>query len=204
LAQGLNKKILCFLDECGTAGDGPCYFGAVLVSARNASRIDKIFSDLLDADANEIHASTLQDEYSQALLEKLRKSIPSNSVVLLNHRPTTHQDGSPPIVYAQALIETVKVGMKRFRDDILKRSAIGNVELIIDINDHNSDATFDSEIEKARQHGLFKGVRHVAKVDSAASRMLQVADLVAYSRRWIMTKKINAAAIRQRFGIEIL
>lgn len=206
MAQSLNKKILCFVDECGTAGDGQCYFGAVLVSSRNTGRIDKQFSDLLEPNANEIHGASLKDDYCQTLLASFWKNVPSkNSLVLLNRKPTTNQDGSPPIVYAQGLIETVKVGLKRYRAQILKRSTIGNVELITDINSQNIHPDFDSVIDKAQSYdGLFRAVRHVAKIDSAASRMLQIADLVAYSRRWILTERMNAAALRQRFGIEIV
>ena len=49
MAQRLNKKILCFLDEHGTAGVGDLYLGAVLVFARQAGAVDKRFSDLLPA-----------------------------------------------------------------------------------------------------------------------------------------------------------
>jgi hypothetical protein len=43
--------------EYGTAGTGAFYLGGVIVLARDAGRMDKCFSDLLEASANEIHAS---------------------------------------------------------------------------------------------------------------------------------------------------
>ena len=36
MRPGLNKKVLCFIDEYGTAGQGPLYLGAVFVLARDA------------------------------------------------------------------------------------------------------------------------------------------------------------------------
>lgn len=50
--------------------------------------------------------------------------------------------------------------------------------------------------------GWFKGVNGVAKIDSAASRMLQLADLVAYSRKWLLDEQMSAALIHERFGIK--
>ena len=70
MALTLNKKVLFFVDEYGTAGTGVFYLGGVIVLARDAGRMDKCFSDLLQANANEIHASHLDDSYLQGLLER--------------------------------------------------------------------------------------------------------------------------------------
>ena len=61
MVERLNKKILCFLDEHGTAGAGNLYLGAVFLFARDAGAIDKRFSDLLPASAKEIRASRLDE-----------------------------------------------------------------------------------------------------------------------------------------------
>jgi hypothetical protein len=159
----------------------------------------------LAPNANEIHAGELNDDYCQTLLVNFWKNTPPDDLVLINRKPTNDQDGSPPVVYARARIETVKIGLKRFREEVLKCRTIGNAEVITDVNGHNSHCTFDAEIVRAqREDGLFRGVRHVAKIDSAASRMLQLADVVAYSRRWLIKKQLNASAIHHRLGIEIL
>lgn len=118
----LNKKILCFLDEYGTAGAGSLYLGAVIVLARDAGRMDKCFSDLLEANANEIHAVNLDDKYLQGLLQRFWMAAPRDRVV---------------------------------------------------------------------------------RLDSAASRLLQLADVVAYARKWIVAEDLNALGLRERFGIHL-
>ena len=39
-------------------------------------------------------------------------------------------------------------------------------------------------------------------LDSAASRLLQLADVVAYSRKWLVEGELSAKSLRERFGIE--
>ncbi|MCJ2106997.1 DUF3800 domain-containing protein [Methylobacterium sp. E-041] len=183
MAGQLNKKVLCFVDEYGTAGAGDLYLGATIMLAREAGRIDKCFSDRLESSANEVHAVQMDDGYLQGLLDRFWQGVPKNSILMLN-RKCGAVGGSAPTLYASALVETVKIGLKRFRSEVLKQDTIGNVDLILDINHHNSHADFDAAIEKARaESGSFRGVNSVAKIDSAASRMLQLADVVAYSRK---------------------
>ena len=120
---------------------------------------------------------------------------------MLNQK-ITPRDGEAPVLYAQAVIETVKVGLKRFHKDVLGRETIGNVDVITDVNHHNDHPLFDTEIERARKEdGRFRGVNRVTKLDSAASRLLQLADVVAYSRKWIVGADLNAIGLRERFGI---
>lgn len=204
MPQGLNKKVLCFVDEYGTAGAGDLYLGAVLVLAREAGRIDKCLSDQLEPNANEIHAVHLADGYLQGLMQRFWQTVPAGRVVMIN-RKLGIQGGQPQILYAQALVETVKIGLKRFRAEVLGRDTIGNVEVITDVNHHNSHPDFDAEIAKAQRYdGLFRGVNRVVRLDSAASRLLQLADAVAHSRKWIVGAEMNAAGLRERFGIQIM
>ncbi|MDE8347400.1 MAG: DUF3800 domain-containing protein [Acidocella sp.] len=201
MPQGLNKKILCFVDEYGTAGFGDLYLGAVFVMAFEAGRVDKCLSDLLEPSANEIHATNLADSYLQSLMQRFWTAAPPGRLVMIN-RKLGVQSGHPPVLYAQALIETVKIGLKRFRNDVLDRATIGNVEVITDANHHNGDPAFSEEIARARQRdGVFRAVNQVVQLDSAASRLLQLADAVAHSRKWIVGAEMNAAGLRQRFGI---
>lgn len=203
MAVNLNKKVLCFLDEYGTAGTGPFYLGGVIVLARDAGRVDKCFSDLLEPNANEIHAVNLDDSYLQGLLQRFWAVAPADRIVLINQKIPA-RGGSAPVLYAQAVVETVKVGLKRFQQDVLRRERIGNVDVITDVNHHNEHEAFQTEIEQAQEHnGRFRGVNRVTRLDSAASRLLQLADVVAYSRKWIVGEELNAAGLRERFGIQM-
>ncbi|MFV3464732.1 DUF3800 domain-containing protein, partial [Mycobacterium tuberculosis] len=70
---------------------------------------------------------------------------------------------------------------------------------------HNDHASFAAELERARRDdGRFRGVNRVVRLDSAASRLLQLADVVAYARKWIVAEEFNARGLRERFGIELL
>lgn len=203
MPKGLNKRVLCFIDEHGTAGAGPLYLGGVFVLARDAGRVDKAFTDLLAPNVSEVHAVQLEDGYLQGLLNRLWQAAPAGRVVLLNQKAAA-ETGPPSVIYAQAVVQTVKAGLKRFKDEVLGRETIGNVELILDRNAHNTGATFDAEIARAQaEDGRFKGVEHVVRIDSAASRLLQLADCVASARKWITNGEVNARGLRERFGIEL-
>lgn len=203
MTKGLNKKVLCFIDESGTAGSGPFQLGALFVLARDAGRLDKAFSDLLPSDANEVHAVRLSNGYLQGLLDRLRAGADLDHVVMINQQFQA-RPGTPPVVYAQAVVETVKIGMKRFRK-VLGRDSVGNVDVITDVNQHNDHPDFDAEMARARKDdGRFRGVNRVVRLDSGASRLLQLADVVAYARRWIVDGEMNAQGLREKYGIDLL
>ena len=202
MAGRLNKKVLCFVDEYGTAGKETLHLGAVLVFAREAGRLDKRFSDLLEPSANEIHAVELQDGYLQGLLHKFWAAVPRERVVMLNQKFAA-QGGEAPVLYAQAVIEIVKIGLKRFCT-VLDCSTINNVDIITDVNQHNDHPLFMKELERAQQDdGRFRGVNRIALIDSAASRLLQLADVVAHSRKWVVAGERNAQGLRDNYGIEL-
>lgn len=73
--------------------------------------------------------------------------------------------------------------MGQFRQKIrIQGRNIGNVELIMDRNGHNTYPEFMDLIQFAMQEdGRFRAVEHVTQIDSAASRMLQLSDIVAYA-----------------------
>ena len=199
MALTLNKKVLFFLDEYGTAGTGAFFFGGVIVLARDAGRMDKCFSDLLEANANEIHASHLDDIYLQGLLQRFWTGRPNDQVVLINQK-VPPKGGEAAVQYAQAVIETVKIGLRRFQQDVLRRETIGNVDVIIDANHHNQHPAFEAAMTSARAHdGRFRAVNQVTRLDSAAARLLQLADIVAYSRKWVIARDMNA--IRDRKSV---
>lgn len=198
----LNKKVLCFIDEYGTAGQDGFHLGAVLLRARDAGRVDKVFSDLLESNAGEIHASQLDDGYVQGLMHRFWEAAPQDKIMLINqHIP--RRDGDAAVLYGQAVVETVKVGLKRFRR-VLDCETIGNVELILDVNHQNELPAFEETLVDARAtDGRFRGVTRFSRIDSGASRLLQLADLVAYSRKWIVSEEMNAKGLRARFGIQM-
>jgi hypothetical protein len=203
MAKGYNKKILFFIDEFGTAGVSDLYFGGVIALAKDTGRLDKCFSDRLETNAKEIHAVTMSDEYLKDLMMRFKQTVYQENFILIN-RSVSIRQGAAPIIYAQGLIETVKVGLKLFRKEVLKSTHINNVEVITDINHHNSHPDFENEISKEKSKDReFSPVNHLARIDSAASRMLQIADIVAYSRKFIINKDLNAEQLKRDYGIHI-
>ena len=105
--------------------------------------------------------------------------------------------GTPSAMYARALVRTVASGLWIFRRGVGLPS-IGNVHVLIDFNEqHNGSGDFWNVIRDERRRGHFSGVGHVAMIDSAASRLLQLADLAAASRSW----GIDAGKLESRSGI---
>jgi hypothetical protein len=201
MAKGNNKKILFFIDEFGTAGVGDLYFGGVIALAKDTGRLDKCFSDQLKPSANEIHAVKMKDEDLKDLMIRFKQSVSQEHFILINRSVSVRQ-GAAPVVYAQGLIETVKVGLKLFKKEVLKSTHINNVEVIIDINHHNNHPDFENEISREKSKDReFSPVNHVARIDSAASRMLQIADIVAYSRKFVINGELNAEQLKRDYGI---
>lgn len=202
MPKGLNKTVLCFVDEYGTPGKGDVCFGMVTVLASNAGRLDKCFSDRLNDSANEIHAVDLDDEYLKSLMKDFYKNAPENGFTLVNRKASSRK-GTPEFIYACGLIEAVKVAILTFREDVLKISSINNVQVIVDFNNYNTHEVFKAEIAKAMsQDNKFKAVKHLASIDSAASRMLQLADIVAYSRKFINRESMSAQELHRLYGIQ--
>jgi hypothetical protein len=201
----LNKRILCFIDECGTAGEPDFALGCIMIWARDAGRADKALSDLLEPNVNELHAVNLQHEYLQSLLARFAQTETPGGMVMLN-KIGVPMVGTGPQIYASSVIEVVKIAAKQFRDENkISDQNIGNVELILDRNEQNTHPEFLAAIGRAKeQDGRFKAVTHVTQIDSAASRMLQLADIVAYARMWIRRGEDNAAGLRQNYKIRVL
>ena len=200
----LNKKILCFVDECGTAGEADFALGCVIVWARDCGRADKALSDLLEPNASELHAVDLRNAYLQGLLGRFAQTDKPEGLVLINKSGVPFE-GSCAEIYALNVIEAVKTGIGQFRKQNNWHGKIGNIDLVLDLNHQNADPAFDVLLEKARiSDGRFRAVNHVGRIDSAASRMLQLADVVAYARKWVQNGEKNAAGLRNSFGIRVL
>ncbi|MCY4304371.1 MAG: DUF3800 domain-containing protein [Aestuariivita sp.] len=77
--------------------------------------------------------------------------------------------------------------------------------MIVDANEQNGTTEFSRLIENARRHdGRFKGVTRVIPLDSAASRVLQLADVVAYSRSLVSKTEVTAKRLSETYNIELL
>lgn len=201
--MGLNKKVLYFIDEHGTAGEPHFALGAVMVWARECGKADKAFSDLLPSSANEVHASKWEAHSLQHLLTRFQQTGVPASLILMN-KACGSLHGDRPQIYAHALIDTVKTAINRFQKAQRIRN-IGNVEVITDLNAQNAHAQFRQVIDAAMNaDGRFKAVNSVSPIDSSASRMLQLADIVAHSRSWLKKPDTDAKRLREVFGIEIV
>lgn len=200
----LNKKILCFVDEYGTAGDDGFALGCAILWAHECGKADKAFSDLLPASVNEVHAANWSKPQLQSILSRFAQTEMPSGIRMLNKSSGVFVGGRPEI-YAKTLVETVKVAVKRFRSGNRVGQQINNVEVLIDINEQNSHPKFVEHIARAReQDGLFKSVTRVVAIDSAVSRMLQLADVIAHSRAWINNGEVNAKGLREAYKIEVL
>ncbi len=201
---GLNKRILCFVDECGTAGEEGFALGCVMAWARDCGRADKAFSDILEANAGEVHAVKRKKESLQSLLS-LYAQTDHPQMIMLNRLGTANA-GSRGSIYANDVVETVKTAVGQFRKlHNIRGAGVGNVELILDRNHHNTGEECLRLLEDARKNdGRFKAVDCIVQIDSAASRLLQLADVVAHSRMWIRNGEQNARRLHENFGIRVL
>lgn len=199
-----NKRILCFIDECGTAGEDGFALGCVMAWSRQSGRADKALSDLLEPNANELHATNLSKAYLQSLLARYAQT--DRPQMVLMNRLGTATEGTPSAIYATNVIETVKVAIGQFRKlNAIGGRGVGNVDLILDRNHHNCDPECQKIIATAQQNdGRFKAVNSVSQIDSAASRLLQLADVVAYARMWIHKGEDNAKGLHENYGIQVL
>lgn len=200
----LNKKILCFVDEYGTAGDDNFALGCAMVWSSECGKADKAFSDLLPQSVNEVRAAGWAKSGLQSILAQYAQASAPASLLMLNKR-SGGMVGDRPEIYARALVEMVKIGVRRFAAFNGLTRNVGNVEVIIDVNEQNAHPTFGKMIENAqRNDGLFRAVTRITPLDSAASRMLQLADVVAHARAWIDKEEENAKKLRETYKIEIL
>ncbi|WP_444463164.1 DUF3800 domain-containing protein [Rhodobacter capsulatus] len=202
----LNSKILCFVDETGTAGNADFALGFLWVFARDASKADKVFSDLLPAGFGEFHCHKLDAEFIRAILAGFAASPLAQPCLRFAYKSPISHVGCRQTIYANTLIEGVKTTSKHVRSVLLPRArGLNNVEVIVDANSQNLGKTFDEIVGKAsREDGMFKGVKRTIQLDSAASRLLQIADGVAYCRRLVERGDFKAKLLSSEFGIKVI
>lgn len=199
----LNKKVLVLIDESGTPGAPDFMLGAVAMAARDLAVAANTLAGLRPGNAGEMHAVDMEGHAARAILRDLRLAMDQRSMVLIN-KASAHHHGRRPEVYAAAVIEITKVAIRRYAacEHI---SQIGNVELILDRTEINTNATCQQAFARAQKtDGRFKAVAHVASIDSCAVPFLQVADLTAYARRWVDNEEITAKRLTAEYGIELL
>ncbi len=176
----LNKRVLVFVDEHGSPGQPGFALGCVAVYGRDAGKADKVFSDRLRDTAKEIHAAELERDYVHEILAAFAGAQRRPATMVMLNRIAREVGDTPSVLYGRTLVETVSTAHGIFK----KKACLGSVRkvhVMIDFHEqHSRSEDFWTVIGSARQnHGHFKGVSHVAMIDSAASRLLQLADLVA-------------------------
>lgn len=93
-----------------------------------------------------------------------------------------------------------------YKRESAARRDLNNVDLLLDQSQHNPHLAFDAVIARAREgRGHFSGVNGIARIDSAASRLLQLDDLVASVRKWVAPAgPMRAGNVHARFGVQIV
>lgn len=178
-----NKKIVCFVDETGTAGEGNFSLGLVFVYAQETAKVDKVFSDLLPEGFNEFHANKHDDSFVRNILRDFAAGTAQTSLLMFNYHKHILGVDCRETIYAQCVIEAVKASAKSFRKVHKMGELINNIDVVIDANSQNLGDKFAGIVREARSNdGLFRAVNSVTPLDSSISRLLQVADGVAYSR----------------------
>ncbi len=155
-----------------------------MVWSSECGKADKAFSDLLPQSVNEVHAASWAKPGLQSILAQYAQSSAPASLLMINKR-SGGLVGDRPELYAHSLVETVKIGVRRFASSNGLTRKVGNVEVIIDVNEQNAHPTFGKIIEDAqRNDGLFRAVTRITPLDSAASRMLQLKRFGLNLNRW--------------------
>ena len=85
-----NKKIVCFVDETGTAGEGNFSLGLVFVYAQETAKVDKVFSDLLPEGFNEFHANKHDDSFVRNILRDFAAGTAQTSLLMFNYHKHIH------------------------------------------------------------------------------------------------------------------
>lgn len=205
IPKGKNKRIICFIDETGTAGDENFSLGLVMAFAKDVSKIDKQFSDLMPAGFNEFHANKHENDFVFTAINSLRDNASETSLMMFSHFHRVNSEITcRETIYASVLIEAVKASSKKFRTNHKLGSFINNIEVYIDMSEHNTGPIFNKIIKEAlNSDGIFRGVNRVVPIDSSISRLIQLADAVAYMRHLAMIREIKLQDLDKQLGITV-
>jgi len=202
VTKSKNKRIICFIDETGTAGDENFSLGLVMAFSHDVAKIDKIFSDLLPVGFNEFHANKHENDFVKTTIVSFIDRSSDSSVMMFSHYKPDLRSECKETTYAKCLIESVKAATKHFRKKHKTGQHINNIDVIVDACGHNSGEIFQKLIIDAiTDDGIFRGVNKVIPLDSSISRLIQLADAIAYMRHLSRNGQITTKEISEQLKI---
>lgn len=179
-----------FIDESGDiCGDNPFYIGVLICPTAICGFLDTHITKNLPNGFGEIHGNRLKSQTIINILENIKTFNRINEVTMLNmvftkKQKSKYSDIGNTASYAKFIAAASQAALGLHKKNTRKES-INNVELVIDhcemCKDDNFRKIIDQEIQTSSGH--FKAIRDYKTLDSSASRILQVADLVTYIRR---------------------
>jgi hypothetical protein len=207
MARGLDKKVLLFADEHGTPGDASFGFGFVGVRDRDVQKVSAAFERYLTEQANsEFRSANLPPhrrvEIVRAVQARLAGSVAVSFSIaksLSGRTPPDTRRPAPKDLYVDSLTHACRrllAAVQRER----RFGRMDNVELIVDRNSLNETADFQRRF--LEEGGRLRAVRHVAVVDSAASRLLQLSDAVASMLNPAVPGSESADVLENRTGVK--
>ncbi|NTT88532.1 DUF3800 domain-containing protein [Tabrizicola fusiformis] len=204
ISKAKNKRIICFVDETGSAGDDQFSLGLVMAFAADVARVDKMFSDLLPVGFNEFHANRHDNDFVRTTIAAFQDRSADTSVMLFSHYKPDLREACKETTYAKSLIEAVKASTKKFRSSHKVGPQINNIDVIVDACEHNVGPIFQQRIASAiAEDGIFRGVNRVVPLDSSISRLIQLADAVAYMRHLSQTGAVPARELSNNLNITL-
>ncbi|EIE48597.1 hypothetical protein C357_23205 [Citreicella sp. 357] len=174
--------------------------------ASDVAKADKMFSDLLPRGFNEFHANTHGRTFVRGTIKTFSDQAAETSLRMYSHfKPDLRDEDCPQTSYARSLIEAVKAASKTFRRT---HKAIGqqinNIDVLVDMSEHNTGPIFKGIVQDAMMtDGLFRGVNSVVAIDSSVSRMIQLADAIAYLRHLAIKGEISNKELDQELRITL-
>lgn len=206
MARGLDKKVLLFADEHGTPGETDFGFGFVCVRARDAQRVSFGFERYLSKQrSSEFRSANLpptrRAEIVRAVHENLDDSVSvsfSVSKAPAQRASDFQSDGTRKGLYLGFFEQACRRTLAALQRGG-KFGRMDNVELIVDRNSLNEDTAFQTGL--LAEYGRLRAVRHVAVIDSAASRLLQLSDAVASMLNSSVPGSERADVLEYRTGV---
>lgn len=177
-----NRKILVFGDEFVTKsakGANVYGFGLLICDATVAAKLDAHVVHGLPRGVGEIHSTQWSEDTLVGVLESIQEHTDARQTVLLHKAGTV--TGTTPNAYARNLVAALMTGLHRFKRKIKGWDYINNVELVLDRCDANEHPDFGAHLRASQATGITRAIEHCQVIDSCASRLLQVADVIAYA-----------------------
>lgn len=207
MARGLDKKVLLFADEHGTPGETGFGFGFVCVRARDAQKVSAGFERYLtEQQTSEFRSANLpahrRTEIVRSVLSNLGGSV-SASFSITRASPSRSELEAGDGIRRKLYLNCFEYACRRTVAALQRSGRFGrmnNVELIVDRNSLNE--TMEFPVSLRREDGRLRGVRHVAVIDSAASRLLQLADAVASMLNPSVLGSQRADVLENRTGVK--